>query len=1065
MYASSLALRTALLTLAVTLSAGSANAGVGVTPPYVRNTVLLPGSVYAQEINAVSTAVTYDQWVHPVKTATVANGWVTFDPPPPFKIPAGQNKATFKAIVNVPLDAAPGSYSGDIYLKFNTNPNIVSGGGAVVDVELTVVDYPVVSLRVRRFFSLPDTVSRTPVRACFDVENEGNTAGNYSRVELVASTYFYAPLGTFSGEFPSLVPPFTRQQVCADIPNTLAPTTFAPYRAVLRLYNGDSVAVTTDTLLYIQPNANALPVARAGADQTIQAGPDNLATATLDGSTSSDANGPITAWLWTSGNTTLATTPTTTVTLSPGVHTFTLRVTDNSGESTTDSVTITVTPNNAAPTARAGEDVSVTEGYDGFASITLDGSASSDPDGDPLSFTWSLDGELVTSDASTVLELPPGIYVATLLVADGRGGADSDELVIEVMALPPNNPPTADAGPDQSFVIEEGELAEVTLDGTSSSDPDSTPGDSDLVAFVWSLEGEPISIEPTFTVALPPGRHVLTLSVLDRRGDTDNDEVLIDIVAIPKNRPPVAAATAPAQSPAGAGCRASITLDGRASSDPDFAVPQRSERLTFQWYSGSQLLGEGETLTVSRPLGVFSARLVVTDHQGLSAEASTSFAVADTTPPTVSMTLGLTSLWPADQQLYDVGLGFAASDNCDPTPTVLVSVTSDEAASSAAPGRGPRVAARPDAVLDEDGTLWLRADRLGSGDGRVYRVTATARDDAGLSAEASGTVGVAQRHNRPAIDSGAATPLTSREFTVEAPEPELPLVWVIAGEPRVTSYDAGQATIIWDALRDATSYRVWQHGDGFTRTLVQDGPARSFTAAIGTWWRIEAIDATGATVDFINLRAGEPAFVQPSGWVTGRFSDDFEDGVLGSAWVNPKPYQVDESGGVLRLTQTHTDDRSGFFLPYDTGGRRYLRIAARIFQHRSGDMPFSGGIQLFAWENAWKWMSFYSPWEWYMQLYGADVRAIDYRADTPNEDYLIQVSLDDVARFDRWYDYELVIDTHTGDVSGALDGQVIPAGTNTHFMPGGRVIIHLQPYGWFTGHYMLFDDVVVESWD
>lgn len=1064
MFAPSLAPRLALSVFALVFMVGSTHAA-GVTPPYVSNGWLLPGSTYVQQIIAVNSVVNYDVWVHPVKSAGVPGDWITYDPPPPFKIPAGQNTAPFRAIVNVPPDAAPGDYTGRITLRFNTDPNLVWGGGAVINVNLTVVTDPVYSLRVTRYFGLPDTVGRLPIRTCFDVFNEGNTPDNYSRVELAVRTYGGAPVGTFSADILTTVPPFTRQQVCADVPNTLSPGSSTPYIANLRLYRGEVLATSADLGLQIFANPNPAPIARPGSSRTVQAGPGNVAVVTLDGSTSSDPNGSLTAWTWLYQGATIANTPTTSVTLDPGVHTFTLRVTDNSNESASASVTITVTPNNNAPTARAGDDVSVTEGYDGFATIMLDGSASSDPDGDSLSFTWSLDGELVTTEATTVLELPPGRYVATLLVNDGRGGAGYDDVAIEVLALPPNNPPTADAGPDQSFVVEEGELAEVTLDGSGSSDPDSTPGDSDLVAFVWTLDGEVVSTDPTFAVALPAGQHVLALSVLDRRGGSDIDEVLVDIVAIPKNRPPVAAATAPAQSAAGAGCRANVTLDGRASSDPDFAVPQRSERLTFRWYSGSQLLGEGETLTVSRPLGAHSARLVVTDHQGLSAEASTSFTVADTTPPTVSMTLGLTSLWPADQQLYDVGLGFAASDNCDPTPTVLVSVTSDEAASSAPPGRGPRVAARPDAVLDEDGTLWLRAERLGSGDGRVYRIGVTARDDAGLSAATSGSVGVAQRPNRPAIDSGIATALTSREFTVEAPEPELPLVWVIAGEPRVTSYDQGQATIVWDALRDATSYRVWQHGDGFTRTLVQDGPTRSFTAAIGTWWRIEAIDATGATVDFINLRAGEPAFVQPSGWVGGRFSDDFEDGVLNAAWVNPKPYQVSESNGVLRLTQTHTDDRSGFFLPYDTEGRRYLRIAARIFQHRSGDMPFSGGIQLFAWENAWKWMSFYSPWEWYMQLYGADVRAIDYRADTPNEDYLIQVSLDDVARFDRWYDYELVIDTHTGEVSGALDGQAIPAGTNTHFMPGGRVIIHLQPYGWFTGHYMLFDDVVVESWN
>ncbi len=435
MSASSLALRTALLVLALTSAIGTVHAA-GVTPPYVRNTLLLPGSVYAQEINAVSTAVAYDQWVHPVKSAAVANDWITYDPPPPFRIPAGQTKATFRAVVNVPLDAVPGTYTGRITLRFNTDPNVASGGGAVVDVSLTVVTDPIVSLSIRRYFSLPDTVGRMPIATCIDVLNEGNTAGNYSRFELAVRTYGGAAVGTFGADVLTTVPPFTRVPVCVDIPNTLSPGSPSSYIADLRIFNGDTLAASAELGLYILPNPNTPPVARAGADRTLRAGAGDVAAVTLDGSTSSDANGPIAAWAWLKQGATLATTPTTAVALSPGVHTFTLRVTDGSNESATDEVTITVTPYNVAPTAQAGDDVSTTEDASGFALITLDGSASSDPDGDPLTFAWLLDGELVSTEASALLELPPGNYLATLVVDDGLGGVGSDEVAIEVLENP-----------------------------------------------------------------------------------------------------------------------------------------------------------------------------------------------------------------------------------------------------------------------------------------------------------------------------------------------------------------------------------------------------------------------------------------------------------------------------------------------------------------------------------------------------------------------------------------------------------------------------------------------------
>src|SRR5690606_20371168 len=141
-------------------------------------------------------------------------------------------------------------------------------------------------------------------------------------------------------------PPFTRQQVCVDVPQTLSPGTRTPYWVNHRLYVGETLSKSGDLGLAILPNPNPAPDARPGTSRTVQAGPGNVAVVTLDGSTSSDPNGSITAWTWLYQGATVATTPTTSVTLSPGVHTFTLRVTDNSNESASAQVTITVTPNN-----------------------------------------------------------------------------------------------------------------------------------------------------------------------------------------------------------------------------------------------------------------------------------------------------------------------------------------------------------------------------------------------------------------------------------------------------------------------------------------------------------------------------------------------------------------------------------------------------------------------------------------------------------------------------------------------------------------------------------------------
>jgi len=93
--------------------------------------------------------------------------------------------------------------------------------------------------------------------------------------------------------------------------------------------------------------------------------------------------------------------------------------------------------NNQPPVANAGADHTVTADGSCNAIVALDGGASSDGDGDPLTFTWT--GPFGTvSGATASVSLPAGTHVITLTVRDGRGGSSSDVLVVTVVdATPP----------------------------------------------------------------------------------------------------------------------------------------------------------------------------------------------------------------------------------------------------------------------------------------------------------------------------------------------------------------------------------------------------------------------------------------------------------------------------------------------------------------------------------------------------------------------------------------------------------------------------------------------------
>lgn len=99
---------------------------------------------------------------------------------------------------------------------------------------------------------------------------------------------------------------------------------------------------------------------------------------------------------------------------------------------------------NSAPTANAGPDQ--TSGVQVGDTVLLDGSASSDPDGNTLTYAWSFETVPVNSAAAfsdptavkpSFIPDQPGMYIARLTVTDGSIDSRPDTVSVSVVVPPP----------------------------------------------------------------------------------------------------------------------------------------------------------------------------------------------------------------------------------------------------------------------------------------------------------------------------------------------------------------------------------------------------------------------------------------------------------------------------------------------------------------------------------------------------------------------------------------------------------------------------------------------------
>jgi hypothetical protein len=323
----------------------------------------------------------------------------------------------------------------------------------------------------------------------------------------------------------------------------------------------------------------------------------------------------------------------------------------------------------------------------------------------------------------------PGIYNATLTVSFGAP-LNKTEAATATITVLVNVAPVANAGPDQ-FVEQTSTLgANVVLDGSASVDPN-----NDTLSFLWNWTGgSATGVSPT--VFLPAGNTTITLTVSDGLlNATDAVNVVVR-----DTTPPVvntgADLTVEQESHAGT----KVVLNGTATD----AV---SSRFNFTWSENGVVLAAASNVTSTSlaytfNLGNHTVILKATDQAGNVGSNDVIVRVIDTTPPKINATATPDTLWPPNHKYVEVKICATAYDICDPSPTIsFVSITSNEPDNGLGDGDTAN-----DIVIVNDFTFNLRAERSGTGSGRIYTITYKATDVSGNFAAVS--VNVEVPHNK-----------------------------------------------------------------------------------------------------------------------------------------------------------------------------------------------------------------------------------------------------------------------------------------------------------------------------
>jgi PKD repeat protein len=401
-------------------------------------------------------------------------------------------------------------------------------------------------------------------------------------------------------------------------PGVLGPTTLAVRGAVIDKDGGDRYINATVQVL--APNTAPTVSLTGPADGASFNAP---ATITL-AATASDVDGNLARFDFLSEGTVVGS-----ATASPysfswsgvaeGTYTLTARAVDAAGATTlSNAVRVNVVRPNTPPVANPGGPYQGTEGV----ALTLDGRASSDPDGDALTYAWDFGDGSTGSGASVAKTYADnGSYTVTLVVSDASGGRHSASTTVTVVNVTPTGTLAAPAS------VASGAAYTLSITGAADVAAD-LPGleyhfDCGAGFGAWATA----SSASCAGVTGPTTRSVRG-AVRDKDGGMREFTASVDVLA-PPNRAPTVSLTAPSDG-ATFTAPATITITA-AAADVDGNLV-RVEFLNGGTVVGSATASPYSFTATNVPAGTYTVTARAIDGDGATTTSAAVRVIVNTPP-------------------------------------------------------------------------------------------------------------------------------------------------------------------------------------------------------------------------------------------------------------------------------------------------------------------------------------------------------------------------------------------------------------------------------------------------